>query len=158
MPPLWRFWGAEHPQILCPLDPRRRVRPLVMKPLAPRPLESAVAASGLSRRAPLRRSRRSSETDSPLADRGHAGRRVVRAQITEVRRCDNHGLLRDPAARGEVAMGFTIGQTTKVPVADVFNTNLKDATVGNCGPTPEILGPRGRWGGDGDGSVCVQPG
>lgn len=38
----------------------------------------------------------------------------------------------DLTARGAVAIQFTIGQTTKVPVAVVFKTTLKDATVGSC--------------------------
>lgn len=59
-------------------------------------------------------------------------RRVVRAHINQVRHCYNQGLVRDPTARGKVAVQFTIGQTGKVPLAVVSKTTLKDAAVGNC--------------------------
>lgn len=59
-------------------------------------------------------------------------RRVVRAHINQVRHCYNQGLVRDPTARGKVAIQFTIGQTGKVPLAVVSETTLKDKAVGNC--------------------------
>ncbi|MGH1348404.1 MAG: AgmX/PglI C-terminal domain-containing protein [Nannocystales bacterium] len=59
-------------------------------------------------------------------------RRVVRAHINQVRHCYNQGLVRDPTARGKVAVQFTIGQTGKVPLAVVSETTLKDKAVGNC--------------------------
>ncbi len=80
-------------------------------------------------------------------------RRVVRAHINEVRHCYNQGLVRDPTARGKVAVQFTIGQTGKVPLSVVSETTLKDAAVGNC-----IAKAVGRWKfprPDGGGTVMV---
>ena len=59
-------------------------------------------------------------------------RKIVRANMNDVRHCYNEGLKRDPDLAGRVAIQFTIGPTGKVPVAVIAESTLPDRTVANC--------------------------
>lgn len=59
-------------------------------------------------------------------------RRVVRSHLSEVKRCYEAGLGRDPSLTGRVAIQFTIGPEGAVTAAKVHTSDVKDAAVGDC--------------------------
>ena len=59
-------------------------------------------------------------------------RKVVRANLNDVRRCYNQGLVRDPELAGRVTVQFTISPTGKVPVTVLAESTISDRDVANC--------------------------
>jgi TonB family protein len=59
-------------------------------------------------------------------------RRIVRANIRDVRTCYDLALARDPLANGRVAIRFTISDSGKVTDASVLASTMKHAEVGPC--------------------------
>jgi TonB family protein len=59
-------------------------------------------------------------------------RRIVRANINDVRLCYNQGLVKNPALKGRVSIQFTIAPSGKVAVSIVQESTLSDAAVGQC--------------------------
>ena len=67
----------------------------------------------------------------PLALDRDIIRRIVRANISEIRHCYNRGLVRDPDLTGTVTVEFTIGPTGHVSASSVRSTDLP-ADVADC--------------------------
>jgi outer membrane biosynthesis protein TonB len=59
-------------------------------------------------------------------------RRIVRAHINEIRACYSAGLLEQPTLTGKVVVDFTIAADGLVDASNVAETELADASVGEC--------------------------
>ena len=59
-------------------------------------------------------------------------RRIVRANINDVRLCYNQGLVKNPALKGRVSIQFTIAPSGAVAVSSVQESTMSDAAVGQC--------------------------
>lgn len=59
-------------------------------------------------------------------------RRIVRAHINEIRSCYNAGLRKDESLAGKVTIEFTIAADGFVNATKVADSELADATVGEC--------------------------
>lgn len=59
-------------------------------------------------------------------------RRVVQAHVSEVKRCYEQALARQPGLEGRVVLKFTIGKTGTVVATNVQETSLNDRQVEQC--------------------------